>query len=42
LAVLKNRVSVGPGQRAITRTPLALVYAHSASVNNRTNAFDAL
>lgn len=40
-AASKNRVWVGPGHSARTRTPDALVSAHSASVKDSTNAFDA-
>ncbi|GGR77374.1 hypothetical protein GCM10010269_15800 [Streptomyces humidus] len=34
-------VSVGPGLTAATRTPVALVSAHTAWVKDSTNAFEA-
>lgn len=40
-AISKNAVSVAPGQTASTRIPKARFSAHSASVNDKTKAFDA-
>src|SRR6202040_3614336 len=40
-ATSKKPVSVDPGHSAVTRTPVPRVSAHSASVNDSTNAFVA-
>ena len=40
-AVSKNAVSVAPGHRAVTRTPVPRVSAHNASVNESTYALVA-
>ena len=37
-AVSKNAVSVAPGHRAVTRTPVPRVSAHNASVNESLHA----
>ena len=37
----RNLLTVGPGQRQLTFTPVSRASSHNASENDRTNAFDA-
>src|SRR5439155_26545425 len=37
----RNLLTVGPGQRQLTFTPVSRASSHNASENDNTNAFDA-